>query len=197
MTFLALGMTVSSRVAALATARSPAHYVRVTNSKFSARRLPWLLAVVAIIGCGAVRPAQIVEQFNVGATASAVRAAVGRFHEALRRRDVPTIIDTFIRDSSFRAYDGDEGWLTIENIRLQDAPAFAHLKTFSITLDSIAITVLDPSAAVVSSNLHEAFADSAGREQRLRVTQTMVWTRRANGWKIAHLHSSERPDSTK
>jgi hypothetical protein len=23
-----------------------------------------------------------------------------------------------------------------------------------------------------------------------------VWTRRATGWKIAHIHSSERPDST-
>jgi uncharacterized protein (TIGR02246 family) len=155
------------------------------------------LALVGALGCAAVRPALIVEQFNAGATATAVRVAVEHFHEALRHRDVPTIIDTFIRDSSFRAYDGDEGWLTIENIRLQDAPAFARLKTFSINLDSIAITVLDPSAAVVSSNLRETFTDSAGHEQRLRVTQTMVWTRRATGWKIAHLHSSERPDSTR
>jgi uncharacterized protein (TIGR02246 family) len=157
---------------------------------------PPVLALLAALGCAAVRPAAIVEQFNVGATATNVRFAVERFHEALRRRDVETIMETFVRDTSFRAFDGDDGWLTIDNIRLQDAPAFARLATFSISLDSIAIAVLDPNAAVVSSNLREAFADSAGRQRRLRVTQTMVWTRRATGWKIAHIHSSERPDST-
>jgi uncharacterized protein (TIGR02246 family) len=169
----------------------------VINFRLSASALASSFVVAAIVGCAAVRPALIVEQFNVDATATAVRGAVQQFHDALRRRDVPAIIDTFIRDTSFRAYDGDEGWLTIENIRLQDGPDFARLKTFSITLDSIAITVLDPSAAVVSNNLREAFTDSAGHERRLRVTQTMVWTRRASGWKIAHLHSSERPDSTR
>ena len=155
------------------------------------------LAMATALGCAAVRPAAIVEQFNAGATATSVRFALERFHEALRRRDVETILDTFVRDTSFRAFDGDEGWLTIDNIRLQDAPAFARLATFSITLDSLAIAVLDPNAAVVSSNLHETYADSAGRERRLRLTQTMVWTRRATGWKIAHIHSSERPDSTR
>ena len=80
-------------------------------------KLARALVVFAAIGCAAVRPAQIVEQFNVGATATSVRLAVERFHEALRHRDVPLILDTFIRDTSFRAYDGDEGWLTIDNIR--------------------------------------------------------------------------------
>jgi uncharacterized protein (TIGR02246 family) len=152
--------------------------------------------VLAAIGCASVRPAAIVEQFNAGATATSVRMAVEHFHDAMRRRDVETILDTFVRDTSFRAFDGDDGWLTIDNIRLQDAPAFARLATVTINLDSIAIAVLDPNAAVVSSNLREAFTDSAGRQRRLRITQTMVWTRRATGWKIAHLHSSERPDST-
>lgn len=164
--------------------------------RLSARALVSALAI-ASTACAALRPAQIVEQFNVGATATSVRAAVGQFHDALRRRDVPAIIDMFVSDTSFRAYDGDDGWLTIDNIRLQDAPEFARLKTFSISLDSIAITVLDPSAAVVSSNLREAFTDSSGHERRLRVTQTMVWTRRATGWKIAHVHSSEQPDTTR
>jgi uncharacterized protein (TIGR02246 family) len=155
------------------------------------------IATVAAIGCAAVRPALIVEQFNEGATATAVRIAVEHFHEALRHRDVDAILETFIRDTTFRAFDGDEGWLTIDNIRLQDAPAFARLKTFTINLDSISIAVLDPSAAVVSSNIREAYTDSAGHERRLRAVQTMVWTRRATGWKIAHLHTSERPDSTR
>ncbi|MGH7618519.1 MAG: nuclear transport factor 2 family protein [Gemmatimonadaceae bacterium] len=155
------------------------------------------LALLGALGCAALRPAQIVEQFNVGATATEVRMAVEQYHDAMRRRDVPTIVDTFIRDTSFRAYDGDEGWLTIDNIRLQDAPAFSRLKSFTISVDSLAITVLDPSAAVVSSNLHETLTDSAGHEERLRLTQSTVWTRRATGWKIAHVHSSERPDSTR
>jgi uncharacterized protein (TIGR02246 family) len=158
--------------------------------------LPSVVIVLAAIGCASVRPAAIVEQFNAGATASSVRMAVEHFHDAMRRRDVETILDTFVRDTSFRAFDGDDGWLTIDNIRLQDAPAFARLATVTINLDSIAIAVLDPNAAVVSSNLREAFTDSAGRQRRLRITQTMVWTRRATGWKIAHVHSSERPDST-
>ncbi len=160
-------------------------------------RVAPLAFALAALGCAAVRPAAIVEQFNAGATATDVRMAVEHFHDAMRRRDVAAILDTFVRDTSFRAFDGDDGWLTIDNIRLQDAPAFARLATFSISLDSMAIAVLDPNAAVVSSNLHEAFADSAGRGTRLRVTQTMVWTRRATGWKIAHLHSSEQPDSTR
>jgi uncharacterized protein (TIGR02246 family) len=149
------------------------------------------------LGCAAVRPAAIVEQFNAGATATSVRMAVEQFHEAMRRRDVDAILDTFVRDTSFRAFDGDDGWLTIDNIRLQDAPAFARLKEFSIRVDSIAIAVLDLNAAVVSSNLREAYSDSAGRQRRVRVTQTMVWTRRATGWKIAHVHSSELPDTTR
>jgi uncharacterized protein (TIGR02246 family) len=153
--------------------------------------------VGAGLGCAALRPAAIVEQFNSGATATDVRIAVEHFHDAMRRRDVSTILDTFVRDTSFRAFDGDDGWLTIDNIRLQDAPAFARLAEVSISLDSIAIAVLDQNAAVVSSNLREAFTDSAGRQQKLRVIQTMVWTRRATGWKIAHVHSSERPDSTR
>ena len=156
-----------------------------------------IVSAVTVLSCAAVRPASIVEQFNAGTTATDVRMAVEHFHDAMRRRDVETILDSFVRDTSFRAFDGDDGWLTIDNIRLQDAPAFARLATFSISLDSIAIAVLDPNAAVVSSNLREAFTDSAGRGQRLRVTQTMVWTRRATGWKIAHIHSSERPDSTR
>lgn len=160
-------------------------------------RVAGIILAVAALGCAAVRPAAIVEQFNAGATATEVRIAVEHFHDAMRRRDVETILNTFVRDTSFRAFDGDEGWLTIDNIRLQDAPAFAHLAAFSIRLDSIAIAVLDPNAAVVSSNLREAFSDSAGHERRLRLTQTMVWTRRATGWKIAHVHSSERPDSTR
>jgi uncharacterized protein (TIGR02246 family) len=158
--------------------------------------LRWL-PIAGALGCAAVKPAAIIEQFNEGATATNVRVAVEHFHDALRRRDVETILDTFVRDTTFRAFDGDDGWLTIDNIRLQDAPAFARLATFSISLDSIAIAVLDPNAAVVSSNLREAFTDSAGRQRRLRVTQTMVWTRRATGWKIAHVHSSEHPDSTR
>ena len=76
-------------------------------------------------------------------------------------------------------------------------PAFRRLKSVDIHIDSLSISVLSPSAAVVSDNLRETFADSAGNVQRLRVTQTMVWTRIADGWKIAHLHSSERPDSAK
>ena len=161
------------------------------------RRRLLLLAIPAVLGCAAVRPAAIVEQFNAGATATSVRMAVEHYHDAMRRRDIEAILDTFLLDSTFRAFDGDDGWLTIDNIRLQDAPAFARLASFSISLDSIDIAVLDPNAAVVSSNLREAFSDSAGRQRRLRVTQTMVWTRRATGWKIAHIHSSERPDSTR
>src|SRR5262249_24297001 len=126
-------------------------------------KLGCIVSVFAAVGCAAVRPAAIVEQFNAGVTATDVRMAVARFHEAMRRRDVETILDTFVRDTSFRAFGGDDGWLTIDNIRLQDAPAFAHLATFSISLDSIEIAVLDPNAAVVSSNLREAFTDSAGR----------------------------------
>jgi len=160
------------------------------------RRVLPLFVILAALGCASVMPASIIEQFNAGATATAVRLAVERFHDALRRRDVEAILDTFVRDTSFRAFDGDDGWLTIDNIRLQDAPAFARLRTVSISLDSIAIAALDPNAAVVSSNLRESFTDSAGRQRRVRVTQTMVWTRRATGWKIAHIHSSERPDST-
>jgi len=168
-----------------------------TTPRLTLGRIAHFASMLALLGCAAVRPAAIVEQFNAGLTATDVRLAVERFHEAMRHRDVATILDTFVRDTSFRAFDGDDGWLTIDNIRLQDAPAFAHLATFSISLDSIAIAVLDPNAAVVSSNLREAFADSAGRGRRLRVTQTMVWTRRATGWKIAHIHSSERPDSAR
>jgi len=160
----------------------------------TARRLIGLLAV---IGCASVRPAAIVEQFNAGATSTSVRMAVERFHDALRRRDIDAILDTFVRDTSFRAFDGDDGWLTIDNIRLQDAPAFASLKDFSIRVDSIAIAALDLNVAVVSSTLREAFTDGVGRQRRLRITQTMVWTRRATGWKIAHVHSSEQPDTTR
>jgi uncharacterized protein (TIGR02246 family) len=168
---------------------------RVWRTAKRAAVLAWVVAASA--GCAALRPAAIVEQFNAAETATSVRMAVERYHEALRRRDVETILQTFIRDTSFRAFDGDDGWLTIEDIRLDDAPAFARLSAVSISLDSISIAVLDPSAAVVSSNLRETFTDSAGRERKLRVTQTMVWTRRAAGWKIAHLHSSERADSTR
>jgi uncharacterized protein (TIGR02246 family) len=158
----------------------------------------WLaLGLLLASGCAAIRPASILEQYNPDATATAVRYAVERFHEGLRKRDIDTILMSFVNDTSFRAYDGDEGWLTFDNIRLQDAAAFRRLRSVEIHLDSISIAVLDPSAAVVSSNLREAFTDSAGHERRLRVTQTMVWTRRADGWRIAHLHSSEVADSTR
>ena len=153
--------------------------------------------VAGAAGCASLRPAAIVEQFNAAETATSVRMAVEHYHDALRRRDVETILETFIRDTSFRAFDGDDGWLTIEDIRLDDAPEFARLSRVAINLDSISIAVLDPSAAVVSSNLRETFTDSTGHERKLRVAQTMVWTRRATGWKIAHVHSSERPDSTR
>jgi uncharacterized protein (TIGR02246 family) len=156
-----------------------------------------LIVPLAAVGCASVRPAAIVEQFNAGATATSVRMAVEQFHDAMRRRDVDAILEKFVRDTSFRAFDGDDGWLTIDNIRLQDAPAFARLKEFSIRVDSISIAALDLNVAVVSSNLREAYTDSAGRQRRLRVTQTMVWTRRASGWKIAHVHSSEQPDTTR
>ncbi|HTE46755.1 MAG TPA: nuclear transport factor 2 family protein [Gemmatimonadaceae bacterium] len=155
------------------------------------------VAISVAFGCAAIRPAAIVEQYNSNATATAVRLAVERFHEGLRERNIETILNSFIADTTFRAYDGDEGWLTFDNLRLQDAAAFRRLRSVAIHLDSMSIAVLDPSAAVVSSNLHEAFTDSAGHELRLRVTQTTVWTRRAEGWRIAHVHSSERPDSTR
>lgn len=154
------------------------------------------LVIALACGCAAIRPAAILEQYNPDATATAVRLAVERFHDGLRDRNVETILNTFISDTTFRAYDGDEGWLTFDNLRLQDAAAFRRLRSVAIHLDSMSIAVLDPSAAVVSSNLRESFTDSAGRERRLRVTQTTVWTRRAEGWKIAHMHSSERADST-
>jgi hypothetical protein len=163
-------------------------------------RAAWCLAgvasLVAAVGCAAIRPASIIEDYNPDATATAVRLAVERFHDGLRRRDLETILNTFVADTSFRAYDGDEGWLTFDRMRLEDGAAFRRLRSVAIHVDSIWISVIDPSAAVVSSNLRESFTDSAGREQRLRVTQTMVWTRRAAGWRIAHLHSSERADST-
>src|SRR4029077_10386333 len=114
-----------------------------------------------------------------------------------RRRDVDAVLGFFLADSDFRAYDGDEGWLTFNAMRLQDAVPFRHLKSVELSVDSMHVAALDPSAAVVSSTLRETFTDSAGRVERLRVTQTMVWTRRAEGWKIAHIHSSERPDSTR
>ncbi|MEO7083469.1 MAG: SgcJ/EcaC family oxidoreductase [Gemmatimonadaceae bacterium] len=161
------------------------------------RHFSLLAAAILLTSCAALTPANIVEQFNPDATSTAVRMAVERFHNGLRQKDVEVILNSFVPDTSFRAYDGDEGWLTFDNMRLQDAVAFKRLRTVDILLDSIHIAVLNPSAAVVSSNLHESFADSAGHVQRLRVTQTMVWTRRADGWKIAHLHSSERPDSTR
>jgi ketosteroid isomerase-like protein len=153
--------------------------------------------LVCVAGCAAITPASIVENFNRNATATAVRESVEHFHESLRKRDVDAILGCFLADTSFRAYDGDEGWLTYDNIRLQDVPAFRRLKSVEIHIDSLSISVLSPSAAVVSNNLLEAFTDSAGHTQRLRVTQTMVWTRVVDGWKIAHLHSSERSDSTK
>jgi len=156
-----------------------------------------LFSIALLTGCAAITPANIVENFNRDATATAVRTSLEHFHEGLRKRDVNVILSYFLADTSFRAYDGDEGWLTYDNIRLQDAPAFRRLKSVEIHIDSLSIAVLSPSAAVVSDNLRESFADSAGNVQRLRVTQTMVWTRVADGWKIAHLHSSERPDSTK
>ncbi|HEX3866199.1 MAG TPA: nuclear transport factor 2 family protein [Gemmatimonadaceae bacterium] len=160
-------------------------------------RIASLVLAGAVAACGAIRPAAIVESFNPDATATSVRMALERFHNGLRQRDVDAILGSFLADTTFRAYDGDEGWLTYDNMRLQDAPSFKRLKEVEVHIDSLYIDVLDPSAAVVSDNLHEAFTDSAGHIARLRVTQTMVWTRRADGWKIAHLHSSERPDSTK
>lgn len=170
------------------------------NSRAPTRRLSRLAGVAGLLltsACAAIRPASILEEYNPDATATAVRVAVEQFHDGLRTRNIEKILTTFIADTSFRAYDGDEGWLTFDNIRLQDAAAFRRLRSVSIHLDSISIAVLDPSAAVVSSNLRESFTDSAGHERRLRVTQTMVWTRRAEGWRIAHLHSSEVPDSTR
>ena len=107
------------------------------------------------------------------------------------------ILSFFLPDTDFRAFDGGEGWLTFDNLRLQDAADFRRLKSVEVHIDSLYITVLDPSAAVVADNLREVYTDSAGRQRRFRVTQTMVWTRRATGWKIEHLHSSERPDSTR
>lgn len=120
-----------------------------------------------------------------------------RFHDGFRRRDVDAVLSFFLPDSDFRAYDGDEGWLTFNEMRLQDAVPFRRLKSVELSVDSIHIAALDPSAAVVSSTLRERFTDSAGHVERFRVTQTMVWTRRADGWKIAHIHSSERPDTTR
>lgn len=153
-------------------------------------------AVAAITACAAIRPAAIVENFNRDATATAVRMSLEKFHDALRQRQTSVILSFFLPDTDFRAYDGDEGWLTFDNLRLQDAADFRRLKSVELYLDSLHIAVLDPSAAVVANNFREVYTDSAGHQRRLRVTQTMVWTRRATGWKIAHLHSSARPDST-
>ncbi len=164
--------------------------------KFTIRLAGVALTTLAI-ACSAITPASIVENFRVDATATSVRMAVERFHDGMRRRDVDVILSSFLPDTTFRAYDGEEGWLTFDNIRLQDVPSFRRLKSVEIAVDSMYIDVLDPSAAVVSNNLREAFTDSAGHVERLRITQTMVWTRRGEGWKIAHIHSSERPDSSK
>jgi uncharacterized protein (TIGR02246 family) len=155
------------------------------------------VAAAAIAACASIRPAAIIETFNHDATSNAVRQQVERFHDGFRRRDVDAVLSFFLADSDFRAYDGDEGWLTFNEMRLQDAVPFRRLKNVDLSVDSIHIAALDPSAAVVSSTLHEVFTDSAGHVERLRVTQTMVWTRRADGWKIAHIHSSERPDTTR
>jgi SnoaL-like domain len=170
-----------------------------SRSSFAAFAAPLGIALVvsAISACAAIRPAAIVENFNRDATATAVRESLEQFHEALRRRQTDVVLSFFLPDTDFRAFDGNEGWLTYDNLRLQDASDFRRLKSVELHIDSLYIAVLDPSAAVVSDNLHEIYTDSAGRERRFRVTQTMVWTRRASGWKIAHLHSSERPDSTR
>jgi len=161
-----------------------------------ARLLLVTASVVTMTACAAIRPAAIVENFNRDATATAVRQSLEGFHEALRQRKTSVVLSYFLPDTDFRAFDGGEGWLTFDNLRLQDAADFQRLKSVEVHIDSLYITVLDPSAAVVADNLREIYTDSAGRQRRFRVTQTMVWTRRANGWKIAHLHSSERPDST-
>jgi ketosteroid isomerase-like protein len=162
----------------------------------STRLLVASLGIAGITACAALRPAAIVENFNRDATATAVRQSLERFHEALRQRQTSVILSFFLPDTDFRAFDGGEGWLTFDNLRLQDAADFRRLKSVEVHIDSLCISVLDPSAAVVADNLREIYTDSAGRQRRVRVTQTMVWTRRATGWKIAHLHSSERPDST-
>ena len=157
----------------------------------------FLASVATVAGCASVRPAAIIEGFNREATTTSVRLALEQFHEALRQRNTEKVLNFFVADTGFRVYDGDGGWLTLDAMRLQDAPAFRRLRSVELSIDSLYITPLDPSAAVVADNLREVYTDSGGHVSRIRVAQTMVWTRRADGWKIAHIHSSERPDTLK
>jgi hypothetical protein len=109
---------------------------------------------------------------------------------AARRRTVSTdsaperekILTTFITDTSFRAYDGDGGWLqrsTTFACRMPPRSAAAQRQhPPGLDVDRL---VLDPSGGGVenAAGISGSFTDSAGHGQRLRVTQTMVWTRRA------------------
>jgi ketosteroid isomerase-like protein len=170
---------------------------RSTGRLHGAALAAFVLSVATLSACAAIRPAAIVEGFNREATVTSVRLALEQFHQALRQRNTEAVLNFFVPDTNFRVYDGDGGWLTFDAMRLQDAPDFHRLKSVEVAIDSLYIAPLDPSAAVVADNLREVYTDSAGHVRRFSVAQTMVWTRRADGWKIAHIHSSERPDSAK
>lgn len=88
------------------------------------RLLTLSAAIASVTACAAIRPAAIVENFNRDATATAVRVSLEHFHEALRQRKTDVILSFFLPDTDFRAYDGDEGWLTFDHLRLQDAADF-------------------------------------------------------------------------
>jgi hypothetical protein len=156
-----------------------------------------LLAIAMITACASIKPAAIVEGFNREATITSVRLALEQFHEAMRHRNSEAVLGFFVPDTNFRVFDGDEGWLTYDAMRLQDAPEFRRLASFDVRIDSLYISPLDPSAAVVAENIREFYTDSGGHTRRFRIAQTMVWTRRAEGWKIAHIHSTEWPDSSR
>ena len=112
--------------------------------------------------CAAIRPASILEEYNPDATATAVRLAVEQFHDGLRTRNIEKILTTFIADTSFRAYDGDEGWLTFDNIRLQDAAAFCNCRSIAANRAATSCAVAGRSYGFLASSCDTNALSAAG-----------------------------------
>jgi micrococcal nuclease len=117
-----------------------------------------------------------------------IQAEIGRYVAAVNSGDVAAVMALYLKDP--RTSTTGDGELT----RSWDAVAqvyrtfFAEFDAVHLTLDSISIVPLGPSAAVAVMQLRWLLGTK--KPEDLRGAMTIVYLKTAEGWRIAHDHTS-------
>jgi len=149
---------------------------------FLRAQLSSLLLPIAL-GCGNAPPSG--NQGN-SEVESAVLQTFDSLMVAIRTLNVDRMLSFYSTDSSIvRALDGRliAGRSAVERDFREGFAAVRAMDRLNVLTHHI--TVLSAQSAVLTTELDEAFTDTAGRVAAVRATWTSVWSLQANHWRIA------------